>query len=181
MNSRLVGTSPRYLRRLLLHPQYDTADYFTIWSEDMPMILAYYRNVLAILAVATFCTGWSIYQSLVYPVLGQPKDWILGLSLLSLPLWLDKTTLKQHVLKVPLVVWCFGFVWVAMLWFLWILPVRGRMAGRASETVGRPVGAVLSDDLCEPRRGPFGTMGDRVRGAVRGGDQYLRLFRADDL
>jgi O-antigen ligase len=119
MNSRLVGTSPRYLRRLLLHPQYDTADYFTIWSEDMPMILAYYRNVLAILAVATFCTGWSIYQSLVYPALGQPKDWILGLSLLSLPLWLDKTTLKQHVLKVPLVVWCFGFVWVAMLWFLW--------------------------------------------------------------
>lgn len=82
------------------------------------MILVYYRNVLAILAVATFCTGWSVYQSQAYPALGQPKDWIIGLSLLSLPLWLHKPTFKQHFLKVPLVVWCFGFAWVTMLWFL---------------------------------------------------------------
>ena len=82
------------------------------------MILAYYRNVLAILAVATFCTGWSVYQSQAYPALGQPKDWIIGLSLLSLPLWFYKPTFKQHFLKVPLVVWCFGFAWVTMLWFL---------------------------------------------------------------
>ena len=82
------------------------------------MIVAYYRNVLAILAVATFCTGWSVYQSLAYPALGQPKDWIFGLSLLSLPLWFYKPTFKQSFPKVPLVVWCFGFAWVTMFWFL---------------------------------------------------------------
>ena len=82
------------------------------------MIAAYYRNALAVLAVAIFCTGWSVYQSYAYPALGQPKDWILGLSLLSLPLWLFKSRFKQHFLKVPLVFWCFGFAWVTMLWFL---------------------------------------------------------------
>jgi len=82
------------------------------------MLVAYYRNVLAILAVAIFCTGWSVYQAFAYPALGQPKDWILGLSLLSLPLWLFKPTFKQSFLKVPLVVWCFGFAFVTILWFL---------------------------------------------------------------
>jgi hypothetical protein len=86
--------------------------------EDLPMIVAYYRNVLAILAVAVFCTGWPYYQAQAYPAFGQPKDWILGLSLLSLPLWLFKSKLKQDFVKIPLVVWCFGFVFVAMLWFL---------------------------------------------------------------
>lgn len=81
------------------------------------MPITYYRNALAILAVATFCTGWSIYQSYAYPALGQPKDWILGLSLLSIPLWLFKPKFQQHFLKVPLVVWCFGFAFVTMLWF----------------------------------------------------------------
>jgi hypothetical protein len=82
------------------------------------MSITYYRNLLAILAVATFSTGWSIYQSFTYPALGQPKDWILGLSLLSLPLWLFKPKFNQHFLKIPLVVWCFGFAFVTMLWFL---------------------------------------------------------------
>ncbi len=82
------------------------------------MPITYYRNVLAILAMATFCTGWSVYQSYAYPALGQPKDWIFGLSLLSLPLWLFKPKFNQHFLKVPLVVWCFGFAFVTMLWFL---------------------------------------------------------------
>jgi len=82
------------------------------------MLVTYYRNVLAILAVAIFCTGWSAYQAFAYTALGQPKDWIMGLSLLSLPLWLFKPAFKQSFLKVPLVVWCFGFAWVAMLWFL---------------------------------------------------------------
>ena len=82
------------------------------------MVLAYYRNVLAIIAVATFCTGWSTYQSYAYPALGQPKHWILGLSLLSLPLWFLTPTFRRHFLKVPLVVWCFGFAWVTMVWFL---------------------------------------------------------------
>ncbi len=81
------------------------------------MPITYYRNVLAILAVATFCTGWSIYQSYAFPALGQPKDWILGLSLLSIPLWLFKPKFQQPFLKVPLVVWCFGFAFVTMLWF----------------------------------------------------------------
>jgi O-Antigen ligase len=82
------------------------------------MIWAYYRNVLAIFAVATICTGWSTYQSYAYPALGQAKDWIFGLSLLSLPLWLLTPTFRRDFLKVPLVVWCFGFAWVTMLWFL---------------------------------------------------------------
>jgi O-Antigen ligase len=103
--------------------------------EDLPMIVAYYRNVLAILAVAVFCTGWPYYQSQAYPAFGQPKDWILGLSLLSLPLWLFKSKLKQDVLKVPLVVWCFGFAWVTMLWYL---------GSSQSEIAGRDVRLRLS-------------------------------------
>jgi len=82
------------------------------------MLVTYYRNVLAFLAVTVFCTGWPNYQSEASLGFGQPKDWILGLSLLSLPLWLFKPSFKQDFLKVPLVVWCFGFIFVAMLWFL---------------------------------------------------------------
>lgn len=82
------------------------------------MQITYYRNVLAIFAVATICTGWSEYQRYVYPALGQPKEWILGLFLLSLPLWLLTPTVRRDFLKVPLVVWCFGFAWVSTLWFL---------------------------------------------------------------
>ncbi|HKP01622.1 MAG TPA: O-antigen ligase family protein [Nitrospiraceae bacterium] len=43
---------------------------------------------------------------------------MFGLSLLSLPLWLLTPTFRRDFLKVPLVVWCFGFAWVTMLWFL---------------------------------------------------------------
>jgi len=84
----------------------------------MPMIAAHYRNVLAILAVATFCTGWSFYHHQAYPALGEGKVWILGLFLLSLPLWLFKPRFKQDFLKLPLIIWCFGFAWIMMLWFL---------------------------------------------------------------
>jgi O-antigen ligase len=84
----------------------------------MPILVTYYRNLLAFLAVTVFCTGWANYQPVVYPWFGQPKHWILGLSLLSLPLWLFKPKFNRHFLKVPLVVWCFGFAWVTMLWFL---------------------------------------------------------------
>ena len=100
------------------------------------MLVAYYRNLLAFLAVAVFCTGWPNYQSEVYPGLGQPKDWILGLSLLSLPLWLFKPRFKQDFLKVPLVLWCFGFAWVALLWFL---------GSSQSEIAWREVRGRLSD------------------------------------
>ena len=86
--------------------------------EYVPVIVTYYRNVLAFLAVTVFCTGWSNYQSEAYPGFGQPKDWILGLSLLSLPLWFFNPRFKQDFLKVPLVLWCFGFIFVGMLWFL---------------------------------------------------------------
>jgi hypothetical protein len=100
------------------------------------MLVAYYRNLLAILAVAVFCTGWPNYQSLAYLGFGQPKHWILGLSLLSLPLWLFKPRFKQDFLKVPLVVWCFGFAFVTILWFL---------GSSQSEIAGRELRGRLSD------------------------------------
>ena len=102
------------------------------------MQITYYRNLLAILAVAVFCTGWPNYQSEVYPGFGQPKHWILGLSLLSLPLWLFKPRFKQDFLKVPLVAWCFGFAFVTMLWFL---------GSSQSEVAWREVRGRLSDIL----------------------------------
>ena len=95
------------------------------------MIVAYYRNVLAILAVTVFCTEWYNYQSEIYAAVGQPKHWILGLSLLSLPLWLFKPRFRQDFLQVPLVVWCFGFVFVTLLWFI------GSSQSEMAERAGR--------------------------------------------
>lgn len=95
------------------------------------MIVAYYRNVLAILAVAVFCTEWYNYQAQIYVVFGQPKHWILGLSLLSLPLWLFKPRFKQDFLQVPLVLWCFGFTFVTLLWFI------GSSQSEMAERAGR--------------------------------------------
>ncbi len=80
--------------------------------------MTYYHNGLAILAVATFYTGWTYFQAQIFPSLGQPKHWIIALFLLSLVLSVSTLTRQQDVLKVPLVVWCFGFAWVTMLWFL---------------------------------------------------------------
>ncbi len=80
--------------------------------------MTYYRNGLAILAVAVFSTGWPYFQAQMFPSFGQPKHWIIGLFLLSLVLAVSTLTSQQGILKVPLVVWCLGFAWVTMLWFL---------------------------------------------------------------
>jgi len=104
--------------------------------------MTYYRNMLAILAVAIFFTGWPYYQSFVFPVL-QPKHWILGLFLLSLPLWLSTLTSTQDFLKVPLVVWCFGFAWVTMLWFL-----GSSQSEKASEVVRMRLSATMLTLSC---------------------------------
>lgn len=100
------------------------------------MLVAYYRNLLAILAVTVFCTGWPNYQAEASLGFGQSKHWMLGLSLLSLPLWLFKPKFKQDFLKVPLVVWCFGFAFVTILWFL---------GSSQSEIAGRELRGRLSD------------------------------------
>jgi hypothetical protein len=100
------------------------------------MLVAYYRNLLAILAVAVFCTGWPNYQAEAGLGFGQPKHWILGLSLLSLPLWLFNPKFKRDFLKVPLVIWCFGFAFVTILWFF---------GSSQSEIAGRELRGRLSD------------------------------------
>ncbi|MFZ3012678.1 MAG: O-antigen ligase family protein [Nitrospira sp.] len=80
--------------------------------------MTYYRNGLAILAVMVFSTGWPYFQAEIFPSFGQPKHWIIAFFVLSLVLSVPTLMRQQDVLKVPLAVWCFGFAWVTILWFL---------------------------------------------------------------
>lgn len=75
-----------------------------------------FRNVLAVSAVALFYSNIHAYLPYAYGV-GVPWHWALAFIILSLPL-LVRQMMTSEILRLPIVVWCFGYLWVTMVWFL---------------------------------------------------------------
>jgi hypothetical protein len=75
-----------------------------------------YRNALAVIAVAVFYTNWPNYAHIRLGIL-IPYLWVLGLGVLSLPI-LFRQIAASDMLKSPVVIWCFGYAWLTMAWFV---------------------------------------------------------------
>lgn len=78
--------------------------------------MTYYRNLLAVAAVAIFYTGVPNYVCTYHPAV-EPKYWVMGFCLMSMPL-LVKQMVGSDLLKSPVVVWCFGYAWLTITWFV---------------------------------------------------------------
>jgi hypothetical protein len=80
------------------------------------MTIAGYRNILAVAAIGIFYTN---VPGLMHSALSGRivlKDWVMGFGLLSLPLVVQEMV-RGDSLKSPVMLWCFGYAWVTMVWF----------------------------------------------------------------
>ncbi len=75
-----------------------------------------FRNVLAVSAVALFYSNFYEYLHKAYQV-GVPWHWVLAFLILSLPL-LVRQVMTSEILRLPIVAWCFWYIWVTMVWFM---------------------------------------------------------------
>lgn len=75
-----------------------------------------FRNILAVTAVALFYSNLHAYLHRAYQV-GVPWQWVLAFLILSLPL-LVRQVMTSEILRLPIVAWCFGYIWVTMVWFV---------------------------------------------------------------
>lgn len=74
-----------------------------------------YRNVLVVLFTAVFFMNVPDYLNILVPQLA-PIGWLIGLYVLSVPV-LAMTIWKSDIVKSPVIIWCFGFLWVSLAWF----------------------------------------------------------------
>jgi len=79
----------------------------------------YYHSILLVVAVGIFYTNVPnyAYETHGFTLLEAPKHWVLLFCLLSSPLLLRQITARD-ALKSPVTIWCLGYAWVAVLWFL---------------------------------------------------------------
>ena len=77
---------------------------------------SFYRNALAVIAVAVFYSNIHEYLHEAHGV-GIPWHWVLAFVVISLPLLLSQMV-TSDILRLPIVVWCFGYAWVTIVWFI---------------------------------------------------------------
>jgi hypothetical protein len=75
-----------------------------------------FRNALAVIAVAVFYTNWPNYAHIRLGFL-VPYQWVIGFGVLCLP-FLLKQILVSNLLKSPVVLWCFGYALLTVVWFI---------------------------------------------------------------
>jgi len=75
-----------------------------------------FRNALAAITVALFFSNWPDYAHGRLGIL-VPYQWVLGFSVLSLP-FLVRQVVASDFLKLPLLMWCVGYAWLTMVWFI---------------------------------------------------------------
>ena len=82
------------------------------------MKLNYYHKALIVAAVGIFYTNVPryVYNSHAW-TLEEPKHWVLLFCLLTLPVLVIRMT-GWNRLKSPVTIWCFGYAWLSILWFL---------------------------------------------------------------
>lgn len=74
------------------------------------------RNLLAVSAVALFYSNLHEYMHKAYQV-WVPWQWVLAFLIVALPL-LVRQVVTSEMLRLPVVAWCFLYIWVTMVWFV---------------------------------------------------------------
>src|SRR5438874_9709926 len=79
----------------------------------------YYHSALIIAAVGIFYTNVPgyVFENYRWNVIATPKHWVMLFCLLSLPVLFMRVAV-WNALKSPVVVWCFGFALVTVVWFV---------------------------------------------------------------
>jgi len=77
--------------------------------------MTHYRNVLVVLFTAVFFIHLPDYLNLRVLSL-PPLVWVFALFGLAAPLFIQTIT-KSDFVKSPVIIWCFGYLWVSLAWF----------------------------------------------------------------
>ena len=82
------------------------------------MRLNNYHKALIVIAVGIFFTNLPqyVYEARGFTKLDSPKHWVLMFCLLALPVFI-RQMLRSNVLKSPVMIWCFGYGALSVLWF----------------------------------------------------------------
>lgn len=75
-----------------------------------------YHKFLVILSTAVFFSNFPEWNA-QFTKLPSPIHWVMGIYVLALPI-LFRTLRKSDVLRSPVMLWAFGFIWFTMAWFL---------------------------------------------------------------
>lgn len=75
-----------------------------------------FHQILAVMSIAIFFTNVPDYAHARLGIL-YPSLWVAGLGVLALPLVVRKI-IKSEILRSPVLIWCFGFAWVTIMWFV---------------------------------------------------------------
>ncbi len=75
------------------------------------------RIVYAVCAVVVFYGNVHNYLHDHHGI-GVPWHWVLAFIVFSLPV-LFKQVMQTDLLRQPIVLWCLGYAWLTMVWFLW--------------------------------------------------------------
>jgi O-antigen ligase/polysaccharide polymerase Wzy-like membrane protein len=75
-----------------------------------------FHSALAVIAIAVFYMNWPNYAHIRLGIL-VPYQWVLGFGVLSLP-FLFRQIVASDRLKSPVVIWCFGYAWLTIVWFI---------------------------------------------------------------
>ena len=83
------------------------------------MKLSWYHSILVIGVVAIFYTNVSEYIHRLDPTNPQllPKNWVIAFSVAAIPVFLRQGAVGA-ALRSPLTLWCFGYLWVSLFWFI---------------------------------------------------------------
>lgn len=79
--------------------------------------LSSYQSLLVIATVSIFVSNLPDYlhhQNLAES-LSAPKNWVLGIALLSMPIVM-RAEAHDQALRSPLTLWCLLYIWVSVLW-----------------------------------------------------------------
>jgi len=75
-----------------------------------------FHTLLAVIAVGIFFTNTPDYLHVRFGVL-NPFQWVVAFGILSLPIIL-KQVIGSQILKSPIIIWCLGYAWVTIIWFI---------------------------------------------------------------
>jgi O-antigen ligase len=90
------------------------------------MKISWYHSILVIGVVAIFYTDVSEFLHHLDPTnpLLLPKNWVIAVSIAAIPVLLKKGVLGA-TLRSPLTLWCFGYLWISLVWFFFSLQDEG--------------------------------------------------------
>lgn len=82
------------------------------------MKLSWYHSLLVIGGVAIFYTNVPEFLHHLNPTDSQllPKNWVIMFCVAAIPVFLKQGALGA-TLRSPLTLWCFGYLWVSLVWF----------------------------------------------------------------